>query len=181
MAVSVIHRASDIVTDVFDSVEHNSLDTANMVVSTWYTIISRIRSSGENGHMAGQNLCDHTRVVDLKNGNLLIETDHPGWIQLLKLHNRYIITGLQKYCPSLHIRIVSYRLAGSGVRLHGDKSRRPAADRKEVQQEIEKRYKPIEAYDKARGVCETPAKADAPVPEKLKTIFANLKESLSLN
>jgi hypothetical protein len=58
----------------------------------------------------GEKLLAHCAVSDLKNGTLSIETDHPGWSQLLHLHRGYILTGLNRCLPEAHITAVIFRL-----------------------------------------------------------------------
>jgi hypothetical protein len=58
----------------------------------------------------GEKLLAHCIVTDLKNGILSIETDHPGWSQLLHLHRGYILTGLNRCLPEAHITAVTFRL-----------------------------------------------------------------------
>ena len=41
----------------------------------WKKVLQSINGDGEK-------LAAHSRIVDLKNNLLYIETDHPGWIQL---------------------------------------------------------------------------------------------------
>lgn len=65
----------------------------------------------------GQNLYEHTSIVDIKNGILLLETDHPGWIQILQMNSSFIIRGLKMYAPELKISSLSYRLKGSNAQL----------------------------------------------------------------
>ena len=60
--------------------------------SLWRTVVSRIKSTAETSERddlidkripLGERLASNTRVLDLKNGVLIIESDHPGWIQYL--------------------------------------------------------------------------------------------------
>lgn len=168
--MSEIHSASDIISNLFGSIEKSTFDAANTVVSTWKTIMLSIKGNGENGSMTGQNLADHTRVIDLKNGNLLIETDHPGWIQILKLHNRYILTGLKKRCPTLNIRIISYRLKGSSASFAGTGN---SMEREKVAEVLDRRYKSIEEYDKTYYVSDHKHRSPEEVPEAIRKIFEN--------
>ena len=60
----------------------------------------------------GERLASNTRVVDLKNGVLIIESDHPGWIQYLKFYQKFIIKGLAMESPDLKVQSLAFRLKG---------------------------------------------------------------------
>lgn len=55
-------------------------------------------------HMVGRQLYGHTKIIDIKNKNLIIAVDHPGWLQILKLKERRIIKKVQKMFPQLTIK-----------------------------------------------------------------------------
>ena len=87
--------------------------------SLWRTVVSRIKSAAENSEREdlinkriplGERLAANTRVVDLKNGVLIIESDHPGWIQYLKFYQNFIIKGLKMENPDLKISSLAFRL-----------------------------------------------------------------------
>ena len=46
----------------------------------------------------------------MKNGILVVETDHPGRIQLLQMYKNYIQTGLNKKLSELKIKNIVFRL-----------------------------------------------------------------------
>lgn len=54
--------------------------------------------------IAGENLAAHSRVVDLKKGVLYIESDHPGWYQMLEMEKNSIKKKVQKQYPMLNIK-----------------------------------------------------------------------------
>ena len=89
--------------------------------SLWRKVVSRIKSAAENSDREdlidkriplGERLASNTRVVDLKNGVLIIESDHPGWIQYLKFYQSFIIKGLQMENKDLKISSFAFRLKG---------------------------------------------------------------------
>jgi hypothetical protein len=53
----------------------------------------------------------HSRIVELERYILLVETDHPGWIQLLQTKQRQILNVLRRRFPSLTIKGISFRLS----------------------------------------------------------------------
>ena len=87
--------------------------------SVWRKVVSRIKSTSETLESdeasdkripLGERLAANTRVVDLKNGTLIIETDHPGWIQYLKFYQKFILKGLSMECPDLKIKSFAFKL-----------------------------------------------------------------------
>ena len=89
--------------------------------SLWRTVVSRIKSNAENSERddlidkrmpLGERLASNTRVLDLKKGVLIIESDHPGWIQYLKFYQSFIIKGLKMENPDLKITSLAFRLKG---------------------------------------------------------------------
>ena len=89
--------------------------------SLWRTVVSRIKSNAETSDRddlidkripLGERLASNTRVLDLKNGVLIIESDHPGWIQYLKFYQSFIIKGLKMENPELKISSLAFRLKG---------------------------------------------------------------------
>ncbi len=64
----------------------------------------------------GERLAAHSRPVDVRNGIVLVEAEHPGWIQLLQLKQESLLAQLKKAFPDLGIRGIAFRLQGSGGR-----------------------------------------------------------------
>ena len=52
-----------------------------------------------------------------KNGVLLVEADHPGWIQYLRMYQKFIIKGLNMNLPDLKITSLAFRVTGQKVNL----------------------------------------------------------------
>ena len=89
--------------------------------SIWRKVVMRVKSNAENSESdelidkripLGERLASNTRVLDLKNGVLIIESDHPGWIQYLKFYQKFIIKGLLLENPNLKINSFAFRLKG---------------------------------------------------------------------
>ncbi|MDR1099265.1 MAG: DciA family protein [Treponema sp.] len=54
---------------------------------------------------------DHSRIRDLKRNILLVEADHPGWIQILQTTGHKLLEDLQCQFPDLAITGISFRLS----------------------------------------------------------------------
>ncbi len=105
-----IMTSADMISRVFTNIERADIENGNRVVGAWRRTIESIRPNGKN-------LAAHSQVVDVKKGLILIEVDHPGWIQLLQMHHRYILTGLKRLVPGLAINTLTFRLKGSKAEL----------------------------------------------------------------
>lgn len=98
--------AADMITRVFSNIDRASIEKATKLFSAWKETVLKI-----NGY--GEKLAAHTKVIDLKNGVLLVETDHPGWSQILQLNEDFIIRGLNWKAPKLGVKNLMLRLEGS--------------------------------------------------------------------
>ena len=53
----------------------------------------------------------HSRIKELERGVLIVETDHPGWIQILQTKQTELLKAIQYKCPKLDIRGIAFRLS----------------------------------------------------------------------
>lgn len=61
--------------------------------------------------MLGERLATHSRIRDVKNGALVVETDHPGWIQMLQLRQSALLKEISRRYPDLGITSIQIRLS----------------------------------------------------------------------
>jgi hypothetical protein len=54
---------------------------------------------------------DHSRIRELDRNILLVEADHPGWIQILQTKEHKLLAELQGQFPDLGIAGISFRLS----------------------------------------------------------------------
>jgi hypothetical protein len=57
---------------------------------------------------------DHSRIAGFERGIVMVEADHPGWIQLLQTKERELLNGAYSLFKELEIRGISFRLMRSG-------------------------------------------------------------------
>jgi hypothetical protein len=62
----------------------------------------------------GPRLAAHSRVADVDKGLLVVEAEHPGWIQLLQLRQSAILEDVARRYPELRLRGIAFRLSGQG-------------------------------------------------------------------
>ena len=98
-------KADTIISNIFSNIS-SSVNEANKTVSVWREVLLSIKSS----RIDGSQLADHSRIIELKNGILLVETDHPGRIQLFQMYKNYIQTGINRKLPELEVKNIVFRL-----------------------------------------------------------------------
>lgn len=139
------------------------------IIKGWQKVILSIREFNrkEGQSSVGDFLLEHSRIIDLKNGVLLIETDHPGWTQKLQFHKKYIINGLRKEFPTLEINGLAFRLKGENINLskYEEKNNQEEVKNTISQQEIE-------------SFIENGKKQRESYPEELRKVLENLEKTV---
>jgi predicted nucleic acid-binding Zn ribbon protein len=64
--------------------------------------------------IAGEALAAHSRLIDVHNGMLLVEVDHPGWLQMLQLRKTALLEAARRAAPQAGIEGIRTRLGGGG-------------------------------------------------------------------
>jgi hypothetical protein len=64
--------------------------------------------------LVGSRLAAHSRVADVDKGFLVIEAEHPGWIQLLQIKQSSILSDISRRYPELGLRGIVFRLSDKG-------------------------------------------------------------------
>lgn len=62
--------------------------------------------------IAGEAIAGHVRLVDVHNGMLVVEVDHPGWLQMLRLRQDAILEAARKAAPQVSVEGIRARLGG---------------------------------------------------------------------
>lgn len=61
--------------------------------------------------VAGERFAAHSRIVEIERNFLVVEADHPGWIQLLQLRQSQLLSSVQHRFPELELKGIVFRLA----------------------------------------------------------------------
>jgi hypothetical protein len=80
--------------------------------SSWSSIIEEV---DKNKRKRISAVADHSRIVELERYILLIEADHPGWIQILQTKQNELLTVTQKRFPELTIRGIAFKLGRNRI------------------------------------------------------------------
>lgn len=171
-----IQSFSDVISRTFEHISPADIKKANNVSSLWHKILLRIKSDVNPNE--GRNLADHSRVIDFKNGVLLIEADHPGWIELLQLHKKFILNGYKMYAKDFYVETLAFRLRGKADNLFSPEEHSYSSN--QVRKNLEKRLATEEkALEKNVKEVHTERKKD--LPPELKVIFEDLRKSMLTN
>jgi len=165
-----VMTASEMISRVFTNITKDDLEKGNKVISSWRKIVESIKPNG-------QNIAAHSSIVDLKNGVLLIEADHPGWIQLLQMHKKYILTGLNRSVKELKIDTLAFRLKGSNFQLTEAQTKvSEEKERERILKKMDQDQKILEEKGYAYKAPQSEQKKE--LPEELKRIFDRFKKEM---
>ena len=103
MGDSRIKDVSSLLSSFFDADKLKQGEKYSEFFASWQDIV-------------GARLAAHSRIVDIDKGLLVIEAEHPGWIQLLQLRQSGIVAEVARKYPELGLRGVMFRLSGQGLR-----------------------------------------------------------------
>lgn len=158
--------AADMIMNVFGNIERQEIEQSNKILKTWRIVIESINNQN------AAKLSAHSRIIDLKNEILLVEVDHPGWIQLMQIYQKYILNGLRRYIPDLKISSLAFRMRGSETKL-ADVNYAKEKEKKA----LEARLNAEEEALKKHGFSEN-SKTEKPLPDKLQNLFDRLKDDM---
>ncbi|MBQ9281467.1 MAG: hypothetical protein IJ207_04630 [Treponema sp.] len=174
--------AQEMIMTAFTNIERTQIEQSNALLKAWKFTVQSIKSNGKNGENLGMNLYSHSRIIDLKNEILLIECDHPGWIQTFRLYQKYILTGLKRG-SEMKISSLAFRLRGTNMELHSEISEE--RERRNLEKRIEKEEEMIRKFDEGRknsdGLShqeESNSHEKKEIPENLQRILDRLKNDI---
>ena len=104
-----MRRAGDILSEMFREKFGQSFEdiNRNSIFSSWEKIIKEAWSqNGEDNPVAA-----HSKIRELERGILLVEADHPGWIQTLGTKKAELLLAARRQFPELEIRNINFRLS----------------------------------------------------------------------
>ena len=163
-------NSAQMITRVFNNISSRDIEDSGKIHRAWHETVSKISGNGEK-------LAAHSSVVDLKNGILLVESDHPGWNQMLQMHKKFILIGMNRLCGGLKIESLAFKVKGSDASLANTEEMNKKAVEKYAQK-IEKEQKMLEEM----GYVNQDAAADGEggngkdsLPPELNAIFERMK------
>ncbi len=95
-------KAGELLGTFFDDNLMRSAQAYSEFFSAWKRIV-------------GDHLAAHSRIVELEKTVLVIEADHPGWIQLIQMKRNTILESIRGQFPELTVTALSIRLKKEGT------------------------------------------------------------------
>ena len=110
-----MRKAGEIISALFrERFGPEFVETAGMF-SSWNRIVTEVWSrSYWNKEDSGPEdipAAVHSRIRELERGVLIVEADHPGWIQILQTKQEALLSVFQRRYPELGIRGIGFRLS----------------------------------------------------------------------
>lgn len=105
--------SANILSRLFSSLSVDKLKESSDVMNAWQQTLYSIKGFQNDGSKPadyGSQLADHSQIIDLNDGVLIVETDHPGRIQMFQLYKNYILNGLKQKIPGIPIRNIVFKL-----------------------------------------------------------------------
>jgi predicted nucleic acid-binding Zn ribbon protein len=93
-----VKRAGELLASFFDQQTFGAAREYSTLFASWRSI-------------AGDVLAAHSRIRELERSVLLVEADHPGWIQILQTKEKDLLDALRRRFPDRHITGISFRLS----------------------------------------------------------------------
>ena len=111
-----MRKAGDIVSSMFsEGFESGFMETARSTAdmfSSWDKIVAELwPAGGVDGKEDVQTASMHSNIRNLERGLLLVEADHPGWIQILQTRQAELLSSVQRRYPELGIKGIAFRLS----------------------------------------------------------------------
>lgn len=171
---SDVKNFSEVMLNTFANIEKSTLERNNKFYASWKSIITKLKRSGDE--QFGQKLYDHSSIVDVKNGTLLVETDHPGWSQMMQFYTKWILNGLKMYVPEMHITSIAFRVRGSDATLVSvDYKDQLKSENEKMNKKIQNEENILKKYENSDDKKNT---SDTELPDSLQSMFKSMKESM---
>jgi len=110
--MSNIYSSSDVIKlsieSIFKNVSSSKMQNANKIFNAWKSTLLSIKNNVNPD--CGQNMLDHSNILDIQNKTMIIEVDHPGWMQMFETYKKYILRGMEMKIPEVNIKSISYKL-----------------------------------------------------------------------
>jgi len=119
-----VKKADEILSQILDQKNNMLGDSYASVFGNWLNIV-------------GESLAEHSRIYEIRNGDLYVEVDHPGWMQLLLMKKRRIIAVVRRKYPSLKIRELRVRVNLSYPNITSPSEALPEQGSEESKQQVE--------------------------------------------
>ncbi|MDE5580310.1 MAG: DUF721 domain-containing protein [Treponemataceae bacterium] len=172
---------AQIVSTFFENIEKQKFESNSKMLVAWKKTVQKISGNDKQffNKRIGEQLFDHSRIVDFKNGILLVETDHPAWSQMLQFHKKFILTGMNKICADAKIETLAFRVRGSKAALADSGKKIAETEMKKYSEKLDAEEKILLEkgfFEKEKNSAENKNSKNE-LPDNLKKIFSRMKST----
>jgi predicted nucleic acid-binding Zn ribbon protein len=100
-------KAGDFLASLLDASLMEKAAGYSKLFTSWPAVTQEVRMPSLSGH---------SWIRELEKSVLLVEADHPGWIQLLQTKQSELLETLRRRFPGENITGISFRLSKEGPR-----------------------------------------------------------------
>lgn len=155
---------NSVINSISKNIDASKFKNIKNIYDEWENILLSIKSTVLPE--AGRKMFDHSEIIDIKDGVMLIEIDHPGWKQLFETYRTYILKGLNMKIPQVPVDTIIYRLKKGEVKI---KPKTPeTSEKKQVVKE--------EKIENLENISKNTKSKE--IPSELKNLFNSIKESV---
>ena len=83
-------RAGDVLAELLRRARIQLDNPHSSIVTSWPRIV-------------GEDLASHAHLADVDRGRMMVEVDHPAWLQLLQMQERRIVREVARRYPQLEV------------------------------------------------------------------------------
>jgi len=98
----IVKRAGELLSGILDDKIIGKAKEYSKLFSAWEQLTKKYKIAAA---------ADYSRIQDIKQGVLLVDADHPGWIQILQTKEHLLLSDLQKAFPELGITGIAFKLS----------------------------------------------------------------------
>ena len=179
---SEIQGINNLIHSTFNNLRVEDFNKARTISNLWVSVLSKITSKNPTANPnEGQNLADHSRVTDLKNGILFVEADHPGWISLLQMHKKFIIRGINMKVPELNVTNIAFMLKGNRGKIENLGSESVEQIKEKMSKKIDDENEILKQKNPEFAKKPGNLQKNVELPPELSVIFEDLKKSMLTN
>ena len=115
-----MRKAGDILTSLFrERFGSEFVETARSnaaLFSSWENVVCEVWPPGFDQKKEDiPAAAVHSRIRELERGMLLVEADHPGWVQILQTKQAELLKAFQRHFPKLEISGIAFTLSRGPV------------------------------------------------------------------
>ena len=171
-----IYSNSDIITSVLEGILSDAnkkrMEESSLFISKWKKVVTSVKSVVNPD--CGNTMYAHSQIIDVKDGTILLQVDHPGFIQLFETHKKYILRGLEMHIPQIKIKNMSYVFNKKN-----DYNTQREITKEEVRKKLEEQY-PEEKMSEINSEQQNFSQ-QRNFPPELEAIFSRMRESILTN